>query len=87
MLAIRRHLQVIQVSYTNINLMFLLIFKYKKSTHTHIVYFLKMIFDFFLLTFTVVGRTTFFKNEKFNRLIKEGSNSLIKSTERNTCLI
>lgn len=47
MFAIRRHFEVIQVSYTNINyLTFLLIFlSIKKSTDTHILYFLNMIFD------------------------------------------
>lgn len=43
--------------------------KYKKSTHTHILYFLKMVFDFSFSHLLWLGEQHFSKNEKFNRHI------------------
>lgn len=85
MLAVRRYLEVIQVTYTYINyLVFFLIFLgIEKSTHTHILYVLKMVFDFSSSHLLWLEEQHFSKMKSSRGILNEGNDSSIKgNTEK-----
>lgn len=83
-LAIQGNLEVIHVSYTNINLLifFFIFLSIKKSTHAHILYFLK-IFDFSFSHLLWLGEQHFSKMKSSRGTFNEGNYSSIKcNTEK-----